>query len=127
MVWLSTGHTGSGRLQTTDCYVAELPAKRFHRVEEVPAVRCYAVVEAPDGAILVGSGGRGFPAWRGAAGGRSRPRRELRHGEVLAVAALRPNEFWVGYWYSGSVTRVRVEGERLSMTHFGSELGFGGR
>ena len=50
----------------------------------------------------------------------------LRHDVVLAVAASRPNEFWVGYWYSGTVTRVRVEGERLSMTHYGSELGLRG-
>jgi signal transduction histidine kinase/DNA-binding response OmpR family regulator len=103
-------------------YVASLSEKRFHRVEEVPAVRCYAVTEEPGGAILVGATKGVFRL----AGGHWRQISTvdgLRHDVVLTIAASRPNEFWVGYWYSGSVTRVRVEGEHLSMTHFGGELG----
>jgi signal transduction histidine kinase/DNA-binding response OmpR family regulator len=106
-------------------YVAPLSEKRFHRVEEVPAVRCYAVTEGPGGEILVGTTTGVFRL----AGGRWRQITTadgLRHNVVLAVAASRPNEFWIGYWYSGSVTRVRVEGERLTMTHYGSELGLRG-
>jgi signal transduction histidine kinase/CheY-like chemotaxis protein/streptogramin lyase len=106
-------------------YVAPLSEKRFRRVEEVPAVRCYAVTEGPGGDILVGATAGVFRL----AGGRWRhitTADGLRHDVVLAVAASRLNEFWVGYWYSGSVTRVRVEGERLSMTHYGSELGLRG-
>jgi ligand-binding sensor domain-containing protein len=106
-------------------YVADLSEKRFQRVEEVPAVRCYAVTEEPGGAILVGAAKGVFRL----AGGRWRQISTadgLRHNVVLAVAASRPNEFWVGYWYSGSVTRVRVDGDHLSMTHYGSELGLRG-
>jgi signal transduction histidine kinase/CheY-like chemotaxis protein len=106
-------------------YVAQLPEKLFHRVEEVPLVRCYAVIEGPGGDILVGAAAGVFRL----AGGRWRhitTADGLRHDVVLAVAASRPNELWVGYWYSGSVTRVQVEGERLSMTHYGSELGLRG-
>jgi signal transduction histidine kinase/CheY-like chemotaxis protein/ligand-binding sensor domain-containing protein/HPt (histidine-containing phosphotransfer) domain-containing protein len=106
-------------------FVASRSEKRFHRIEEVPAARCYAVIEEPGGAILVGTAGGVFRL----AGGRWRQITTadgLRHNVVLAVAASRPNEFWVGYWYSGSVTRVRVQGERLSMTHFGGELGLRG-
>ncbi len=106
-------------------YVARLPVQRFRRVEEVPAVRCYTVVEGPGGVILVGSDQGVFRL----AEGRWRQITTadgLRHDVVLAVAASHSDEFWVGYWYSGSVTRVRVEGGRLSMTHYGSELGLRG-
>jgi signal transduction histidine kinase/ActR/RegA family two-component response regulator/streptogramin lyase len=106
-------------------YVAQLSEKRFRRVEEVPPVRCFAVTEGPDGEILVGATAGLFRL----AGGRWRhitTADGLRNDVVMAVAATRSNEFWVGYWYSGSVTRVRVEGERLSMTHYGSELGLRG-
>ena len=103
-------------------FVAPLSGKRFQRVEAVPAVRCYAVIEEPGGAILVGSAMGVFRLsgehWR-----QITSTDGLRHDVVLALAASRLGEFWVGYWYSGSVTRVRVEGERLSMTHFGGELG----
>jgi signal transduction histidine kinase/DNA-binding response OmpR family regulator len=103
-------------------FVAHLPAQRFQQVGDVPAVRCYAVTEGPGGDILVGSDKGVFRL----AGGRWRQITTadgLRHDVVLAVAASRPNEFWVGYWYSGAVTRVQVEGERLSMTHYGRESG----
>jgi ligand-binding sensor domain-containing protein len=106
-------------------FVAQLPEKRFRRVEELPAVRCYAVTEEPGGAILVGSEGGVF-RWAGGRWRQITTADGLRHDVVLAVAASRPNEFWVGYWYSGSVTRVRVDGEHLSMTHYGSELGLRG-
>src|SRR5471032_2514056 len=36
-------------------FVAELSQKKFRRVEGVPAVNCWAVIEGPDGAILVGT------------------------------------------------------------------------
>ena len=42
----------------------------------------------------------------------------LRHDVVLSVAAATPDEIWVGYWYSGTVTRIRLDGEHLSMTHY---------
>jgi len=106
-------------------YVADLSEKRFRRVEEIPAVRCWAVTEGPDGEILVGATGGLFRL----AGGRWRhitTADGLRNDVIMSVAATRSNEFWVGYWFSGSVTRVRVEGERLSMTHYGSELGLRG-
>ena len=106
-------------------FVAPLPAGPFRRVEEVPPVRCYAVTAGPEGEILTGTTQGVFRL----AGGRWRrisTADGLRHDAVLAVAASRPGEFWVGYWYSGSVTRVRVDGERLSMTHFGGELGLRG-
>jgi diguanylate cyclase (GGDEF)-like protein len=32
----------------------------------------------------------------------------------------------VGYWFSGSITRIRIDGGRLSMTHYGREAGLRG-
>ncbi len=106
-------------------YVAPLSSKRFQRVEEVPVVRCYAVIVEPGGAILVGAA-KGVFRLSGGHWRQITSADGLRHDVVLALAASRADEFWVGYWYSGSVTRVRVEGERLSMTHFGGELGLRG-
>jgi ligand-binding sensor domain-containing protein len=50
----------------------------------------------------------------------------LRHDVVLSVAASTVGEIWVGYWYSDSVTRIRMDGEHLSMTHYGAEAGLRG-
>ncbi len=106
-------------------FVAQLSQKRFRHVDEVTSRRCYAVIEEPGGAILVGSLSGVFRLasghWR-----RISSQDGLRHDVVLALASARPNEFWVGYWYSGSITRVRVDGERLTMTHFGNEIGLRG-
>jgi diguanylate cyclase (GGDEF)-like protein len=106
-------------------FVAQSSQKRFQRVDEVPPVRCWVVTEAPGGEILAGtveglfwlSGGR----WR-----RISMADGLRHDRVLAIAASKPHEIWVGYWFSGSVTRIRMEGGRLSMTHYGPEAGLRG-
>ena len=106
-------------------FVADLSTKQFRRVEEVPAGNSWAVVEAPDGAILVGTSAGLFrlsgDRWR-----RISTADGLRHDVVLAVASATPNEIWVGYWHSGSVTRIRMDGEHLSMTHYGAEAGLRG-
>jgi len=106
-------------------FVAQLSDKRFRRVEGIPAVNCWAVTEGPDGKILVGTSAGLFwqegDTWR-----RISTADGLRHDIVLSVAEARPGEIWVGYWFSGSVTRIRTDGGRLSMTHFGSEQGLRG-
>jgi signal transduction histidine kinase/DNA-binding response OmpR family regulator len=106
-------------------FVAQLSERRFRRVEEVPAVNCWAVTEGPDGKILVGTSAGLFwlsgDRWR-----RISTADGLRHDIVLSVAEARPGEIWVGYWFSGSVTRIRTDGEHLSMTHYGSEAGLRG-
>jgi diguanylate cyclase (GGDEF)-like protein len=106
-------------------FVAQSSQKRFQRVDEVPPVRCWVVTEAPGGEILAGTvnglfwltGGR----WR-----RISMADGLRHDVVLAIAASKPHEIWVGYWFSGSVTRIQMDGERLAMTHYGREAGLRG-
>jgi signal transduction histidine kinase/CheY-like chemotaxis protein len=106
-------------------FVAQLSDRRFRRVEEVPAVNCWAVTEGPDGKILVGTSAGLFwleeDRWR-----RISTAEGLRHDIVLSVVEGRLGEIWVGYWYSGNVTRIRTDGERLSMTHYGSEQGLRG-
>jgi signal transduction histidine kinase/CheY-like chemotaxis protein len=106
-------------------FVAPLATRRFRRVEEVPAMRCWAVAEAVDGAILAGtaqglfrlSAGR----WRRIAAADG-----LRHDVVLSLHASRPGEIWVGYLHDGDITRVRIDGERVSMTHYGRDQGVRG-
>jgi signal transduction histidine kinase/ActR/RegA family two-component response regulator len=106
-------------------FVADLPAKQFHRVEEVPAINCWAVTETPDGEILVGTG-KGLYWLSGNTWRRISTADGLRHDVILAVAAAKPHEFWVGYWYSGNITRILAEGDRLVMTHYGAEPGLHG-
>jgi len=106
-------------------FVAQPSQKGFQRVGGVPAVRCWVVTEAPGGDILAGtvrglfwlSGGR----WR-----RISMADGLRHDVVLAIGASKSHEIWVGYWFSGSVTRIQTEGEHLAMTHYGREAGLRG-
>jgi len=106
-------------------FVAGLSERRFRRVEELPPVRCWVVTEGPEGQILAGTvtglyqlaGGR----WR-----RISTAHGLLHDVILAIAAVRPGEIWVGYRFFGTVTRIRMDGEHLSMTHYGPELGLRG-
>jgi ligand-binding sensor domain-containing protein len=115
-IWAATEH---------GLFEAQPSAKRFQRVDEVPPVRCWVVAEAPGGDILAGtvqglfwlSGGK----WR-----RISTADGLRSDTVLAITASQSHEIWVGYWFSSSVTRIRMDGGRLSMTHFGREAGLRG-
>lgn len=106
-------------------FVAQLPEKRFSRVEDVPSVRCWAVTEGAAGEILVGTSAGLFILSRGSwrhistADG-------LRHNVLLSVASAKPGEIWVGYWFSGNITRIGMDGEHLSMIHYGSEFGLRG-
>ena len=106
-------------------FVAQLPGKHFQRVEEVPPVRCWVVTAGPGGQILTGGTAGLFRLsqgrWRhiSTADG-------LEHDVILAVATMKPDEIWVGYWFSGRVTRIRMDGEHLSMTHYGREQGLRG-
>jgi signal transduction histidine kinase/CheY-like chemotaxis protein/ligand-binding sensor domain-containing protein len=106
-------------------FVAQTADRRFRRVDDVPAVACWAVAEGPGGDVLVGSA-KGLYRFTGASWQHLTTADGLRHDVVLALAANMPNEFWVGYWFSGSITRVRVEGSRLSMTHYDTGSGIRG-
>jgi diguanylate cyclase (GGDEF)-like protein len=115
-IWAATEH---------GLFVNQPSQKRFQRVDEVPPVRCWVVTEAPGGEILAGtvnglfwlSGGR----WR-----RISMADGLRDDRILAITASKPHEIWVGYWFSGGVTRIRMDEGRLSMTHYGREAGLRG-
>ena len=115
-IWAGTEH---------GLFVAKLSEKRFRRAEEVPAVRCWAVAAGPDREILVGTTvglfRRSGSRWR-----QITTADGLRHNVVISVAAHGPNEVWVGYLYSGTVTRMRMDGDHLSMAHYGSERGLRG-
>jgi len=106
-------------------FVAQLPEKRFQRVEQVPAVNCWAVTEGPDGKILAGTRAGLFvltgQEWR-----RISKADGLLDDIVLSVAQDRAGDIWAGYWYSGNVTRIRFDGGHLEMTHYGSEVGVRG-
>jgi diguanylate cyclase (GGDEF)-like protein len=106
-------------------FVAELPARQFRRVEGVPPIRCWTVTEGPEQEILVGTTQGLFQLshgrWRGISKADG-----LIDNAVLAIASAKPDEIWVGYWFSGTLTRIQVDGERVSLTHFGHEQGLRG-
>jgi signal transduction histidine kinase len=103
-------------------FMAQLSNRQFRRVEEVPAVTCRAVSEGPDGKILVGTRAGLFwlagNRWRRISTGDG-----LLDDTVLSVAEAKSGDIWVGYEFYGSVTRIRVDGDRLSMTHYGGLRG----
>jgi len=115
-VWAATEH---------GLFVAQLSDRRFQQVKEVPSVNCWAVTEGPAGEIIVGTSA-GLYLLSGGAWRHISTTDGLRHDVVLAVAAARPDEIWVGYWFSGDITRIRIDGEHLFMTHYGSEQGLRG-
>src|ERR1035438_7901723 len=96
--WLWIHRSGSGRRPRQDCSWRSFPGKRFLRVEEVPPVRCWVVAAGPGGQILTGGAAGLFRLsegrWRhiSTADG-------LEHDMILAVATIKPDEIWVGYWF----------------------------
>jgi diguanylate cyclase (GGDEF)-like protein len=115
-IWAATEH---------GLFVAQPSQKRFERVDGVPAVRCWVVTEAAGGDILAGTVEGLF--WLSAGKWRRISTADgLRHERILAIDASRPHEVWVGYWFSGSITQIRIDGQRLSMTHYGREAGLRG-
>jgi len=101
-------------------FVTQLPNAQFRRVEEVGKARCWTVAAGPDGQILAGGEAGLFRL----AEGRWRHLTKadgLIDNTILSVIATRADEFWVGYWYSGQLSRVSVKGDRLVATHYGRE------
>jgi hypothetical protein len=107
-------------------FVAQLPEKQFRRVAEVPPVRCWVVAAGPGGQILTGGAGGLFRLSDRAGGATSRRPTAWSTMSFWRQPPSSPDEIWVGYWFSGRVTRIRIDGERLSMTHYGREQGLRG-
>ena len=103
-------------------FVAEHPVTRFHRVAEVPEVQCWSVAAGPQDEIVVGTS-TGLYRQAGNAWMHLSAADGLRHDRILAVATEASGDVWVGYWFSGDLTRIHFEGERPGLAHFGKEQG----
>jgi diguanylate cyclase (GGDEF)-like protein len=105
-------------------FVTQRGGKRFHQVAEVPAIRCWTVAASDEGDILAGTVEGLY--WQDGGGWRHVSMANgLLHNTVLAVAA-RSREIWVGYWFTGRVTRITRAGGRLAFTHYGQQSGVRG-
>jgi signal transduction histidine kinase/ActR/RegA family two-component response regulator len=101
-------------------FITESPYRKFRRVEGFPPTKCWVVREGPEGEILVGANTGLYRLWE-AKWQRISTADGLLQNAILSVAARRPDEIWVGYYFSGQVTRIRLLGRRLLLTHYGSE------
>jgi signal transduction histidine kinase/DNA-binding response OmpR family regulator/streptogramin lyase len=106
-------------------YVADLEAKRFSRVPGLPEVNCWVVTVGPAGEILVATVA-GVYRFAGSGWTHVSTADGLRHNRVLAVSADASGDVWVGYWFSGDITRVHFDGDRPALTHFGRAEGLRG-
>jgi diguanylate cyclase (GGDEF)-like protein len=91
--------------------------RQFQRVTEVTPLRCFALVESPAGDIWAATSDglwqRSQGSWRHftMADG-------LRSKLLVSLAADRSGAIWVGYRLTGTVTRLSLDGGKVSVTHF---------
>ena len=99
----------------TGLFVADLKTLQFHQVEEVPAVSCLAVIEAPGGEIWIGTGKGVF---RLAAGRWQRLTTGdgLSNNEVLSLAADYNGDIWVGYQFAAAIDRIHRSGNSFTIS-----------
>jgi diguanylate cyclase (GGDEF)-like protein len=98
----------------TGLFVADLKALQFHLVEQVPAVPCLAVIEAPNGEIWVGTA-KGLFRLAGERWQRLAPSDGLSHNEVLSLAADDNGNIWVGYQFAAEIDRIHPSGGRFAV------------
>jgi len=95
---------------------------QFHRVEEAAIndatlSRVFTLIQAPNGDIWAGSATGvwrySYGAWR-----HYTTAQGLRDKTVLALAAARNGDVWIGYRLTGVITRLRVNGSNPVFEHF---------
>jgi len=100
---------------------------RFRHVDEASArdaalVRCFALTQAPNGDIWAGSASG---LWRNAEGHWTRYTTSdgLRDKTVLALAAEKNGDLWIGYRLSGTITRLHFTDGTATFRHFDPPAG----
>ncbi len=89
-------------------FVADLGALRFRRVEQVPEIQTWAVIEAANGDIWVGST-RGLFRLSGSVWSHITESDGLSHEVVLSLAGAKNGDVWVGYRYGGGVDLIQMK------------------
>ena len=90
-------------------FVADLPFRRFRRVEELPRSRFWTVTEAANGDIWAGGSAGLYHLAASAAGDvweRLTTAQGLSHQEVLSLGAAPNGDMWVGYRFGGEIDRI---------------------
>jgi putative nucleotidyltransferase with HDIG domain len=97
-------------------FVADLAAPRFHLVEQVPKIQTWTVLEAPDGAIWVGSD-HGLFRLSGGVWTHITAADGLSHEVALTLAAAKNGDVWVGYRYGGGLDHIRMTRGKPEILH----------
>jgi CheY-like chemotaxis protein len=105
-------------------FAASSSERKFQRVQQIPQAECRIVRAGAKGEILAGTA-QGLFVFSENKWKQLSVQEGLLSNEIEAAAAG-PDEYWVGYGNSAGVTRIKADGERFSMSHFGSESGLYG-
>jgi signal transduction histidine kinase/CheY-like chemotaxis protein/ligand-binding sensor domain-containing protein len=106
-------------------YVADRRALRFARVAELPLTRCWGLARTPNGELWLATMRGLYRRTRGSWQHIDRTR-GLRQDTLLAITVAPDGDVWVGYRFTGTLTRIRATGERLSFTDYGAGHGVHG-
>jgi putative nucleotidyltransferase with HDIG domain len=98
-IWAATEH---------GLFVADLIALQFRRVEQVPAIQTWAITEAANGDIWVGSA-HGLFRFSGGTWSHITESDGLSHEVILSLAAAKNGDVWVGYRFGGGLDRIRMK------------------
>jgi putative nucleotidyltransferase with HDIG domain len=90
-------------------FVADLGTLRFRRVEQVPEIQTWAVIEAANGDIWVGSA-KGLFRLSGSGWTHITESDGLSHEVVLSLAGAKDGDVWVGYRFGGGIDRIQMKG-----------------
>jgi diguanylate cyclase (GGDEF)-like protein len=113
---------------------ADPGSTKFQHVDEAGVTdatlaRCFALVEAPNGDIWVGSASG---VWRYSQGSASPSNGKwshfttedvLTHQTVIALAAGANGDLWLGYRLTGTITRLRFSNGKAQFEHFDPPAG----
>ena len=89
-------------------FVADLGDLRFRRVEEVPEIQTWAVIEAANGDVWVGTA-TGLFRLAGNTWSHITQSDGLSHEVVLSLAGAKNGDVWVGYRFGGGIDRIQMK------------------
>lgn len=92
-------------------------SSRFERAEPAPQLRCWTLLEAPNGDIWAGTGD-GLWRFNGTTWKRFGVAEGLKGNSIIALAAGMSGEIWIGYRLTGIISRLTLENGKASLTNY---------
>lgn len=92
-------------------------SSRFERAEPASKVRCWTLLEAPNGDIWAGTG-EGLWQFNGTTWKRFGVSDGLKSNSIIALAAGMSGEIWIGYRLTGIITRLTQKDGNASFVNY---------